>query len=179
MSRPHFFPASPVALAIGALLLVQGAAASRPPRRRPSQEPVLGLRQLVGPWRIVANTFGPLPNAQSCSFHGVLAANGRAVYTTYSHGAGADLYEANSIWAYDAGRRQVRVFEVNSNGLVAEHVGAFNPAGALITDRRASDTGALLQHSVLMWTGDTLRFTATFPSDTGATAGAITFVRCQ
>jgi len=108
---------------------------------------------------------------------GTPVAGGRAVYTSFTQTSGSERYEANSLWAFDPGAREVRVFETNSAGLVALHIGRFDASNVRVIDRRAVGTNAVTQRSSLTWYGDTLNFKATFFTNGKATTDSIIFVR--
>lgn len=117
------------------------------------------LQELVGLWRARLNTFAA--PGDTATLEVASLARGHGVRSTWRQRFGAEPYEATSTWAYDSATKLVRVFEVNSLGLVADHVGRFDASGTLVIDRTSS-SGSLLQRSWFRWRNDSLWFTAEF-----------------
>ncbi len=139
--------------------------------------PELHFQELEGTWRVVESTFASEGDTTQATLVGVSAAGGRALYTVFRQGSGDTRYEANVLWGYDSTSEEVQVFEVNSVGVVATHVGAFDSTGALVLEWRDPETDDLLQDRVLTWTQDTLRIGARFYSNGTETRHSVTLIR--
>jgi hypothetical protein len=135
------------------------------------------LQQLVGRWFVLSSTFGGPPDSTSPTLIIAPVALGRAVYSVWKQGTGANTYEANALWAHDSTTRQVRVFEANSVGVAETHLGAFDQTGALVLELRSPGNNDLIQRRVFRRAGDTLRMTARFVSGGRVTDHAVAFLR--
>ena len=135
------------------------------------------LQWIVGRWFVTASTFGSPPDTTIPTFVATPTAMGRAVYSVWKQGSGANAYEASALWAHDSVSQQIRVFEANSVGVSETHVGAFDASGALVVELRSPSTGELVQRRVFRWSGDTLRMTAQFVVAGRTTNHAVTLMR--
>lgn len=165
------------------IIIAAGLAFTAPPRgvvspASPNQiaiEP--RLQQLAGRWFVLSSTFGGPPDSTSPTLVVTPVALGRAVYSVWKQGTGANAYEASALWAHDSATRQVRVFEANSVGVAETHVGAFDQTGALVLELRSPVNNDLVQRRVFRWAGDTLRMTARFVAGGRATDHAVALLR--
>lgn len=124
-----------------------------------SQSPAERLQQLVGKWVAKESTFDDPPQGESTV---IAAADGKAIYSTLTFGSGDTYYEANALWGYSETDKQVRVFEVNTIGVAATHIGNFDDSGELILELHDPDTNELLEYRAMSWTEDTWKMTARF-----------------
>ena len=169
-------------LVVVALLAGAGLRASAGPSRPDSAADVLSeprLQRLVGQWEVVASTFGGATSGSPPMFVATPAALGHAVSSVWRQGTGAGAYEANALWAHDSASRQVRVFEANSLGAAATHVGAFDSSGVLLLELRRPGTGEVQERRAFVWSasGDTLRMTARVSSGGRTADHSATLVR--
>ncbi len=135
------------------------------------------LQELVGTWLVIESTFASEGDTTQATMVGASAAGSRALYTVWRQGSGDTRYEANALWGYDSASEEVRVFEVNSVGVVATHIGGFDSTGALVLELRDLETDDLLQHRVFTWAQDTLRIGAQFYSNGTETRHSVTLIR--
>ena len=124
-----------------------------------AQSPGDRLQQLVGKWAATESTFDDPPLGEATV---VTAAGENAVYSTLTLIRGETYYEANALWGYSAKDKQVRVFEVNTIGVAATHIGNFNDSGDLILELHDPGTNELLEYRAMSWTEDTWKMTARF-----------------
>lgn len=93
-------------------------------------------------------------------------AGGRGILSTWRQGQGDSYYEAQALWGYDAKTEEVRIFEVNTRGVAALHVGHFDESGSMTVEYRSADGLQVLQRRVFEWLDEkTLRMSALFPGN--------------
>ena len=124
-----------------------------------AQTPAERLQQLIGTWKCVESTFSDPPQG-ICEV--VSAANGDAVYSTWTQGSDDTYYEANALYGYSKSAKQIRVFETNTIGVAALHIGNFNEKGELVAELRSAKTNELLEERIMSWTPDTWKMQARF-----------------
>jgi hypothetical protein len=127
-----------------------------------AQSPGERLHQLVGTWKAVESTFTNPPQG---IVKVVSAANGGAVYSTWTQGNDDTYYEANALWGYSELYKQVRAFEVNTIGVASTHLGNFNDSGVLTLEFRDPNTNKLMEERIMSWTADTWKMQARFIVD--------------
>jgi len=139
-----------------------------------AQSPNEKLNQLVGNWIVTESSFAD-PSKSTVVVTPV--ANGHAIYSTLKQGSGENYYEANALWGYSERTKQVRVFEVNTNGVAETHIGNFNESGNLTLELSNPETMKLLEKRTMHWTPDIWKMTALFIINGEEAEHHITFVR--
>jgi len=133
------------------------------------------LDRLVGRWEVVSTTFGQVTDPPPV-FVAEATADGRAVHSVFRQQLGDTQYEAVALWACSVEHADVRVFEVNTLGLVAMYVGNFDGSGTLRAELRDSQ-GQIQQRRTMEWIGpDTLAMSGSYRAD-GADELQVTMVR--
>lgn len=130
--------------------------------------------RFIGSYEVIESSL-PAPNAE-ITFQSVAA--GKGMRSVWRHGEGESFYEAQALWGYDAETDQVRVFEVNSAGVVGLDVGDFDESGTLTLRRFAADAETVLERRVFKWSHpDTLDMSLVFIQPNDTTRQSVTIAR--
>jgi len=131
------------------------------------------LVPFLGSYTVKSSTFGTTD--AEVNYNSV--ADGHGILSVWRQGEGDSYYEAQALWGYDAESEEVRIFEVNTQGVAALHVGYLNESGTLTVDRRSAD-GTILEHRVFEWLDEnTLKMSAIFYSGSDSVQHSVTMVK--
>lgn len=139
-----------------------------------SQAQTHPLEPFWGSWTVKSSTFGTTEAEVSYT----PVAGGQGVLAVWRQREEDSYYEAQALMGYDAETEEVRVFEVNTQGVTAFQLGHFDESGTLTVERRSSDGAKVLECRVFEWPDkNTLKMSAVFYSDSDSVQHSVTMVR--
>ena len=132
------------------------------------------FERFIGAYEVGQSTI-PAPNAE-ITYQPVAGNHG--IYSIWRHGEAETFYEAHALWGYASTSNRVTVFEINTLGVVATHLGSFDDAGTLSLERLDGDGLTVLERRVFSWSDDdTLDMTLDIVDGEHTTHHAVRIVR--